>query len=227
MLTQEQKDLATRYMPHILMDKNEPFSIRYIGVSFFDGPKQSSTFARMRLDPAFFGAKLVLEYAVYMDYDIQHLYELEHFWIAVGEDGSVRDCLCSYHGLCLHATGIPEMYRTENGRPVLYMQPGKHAFMPDPRLFGLHLLKDSCCSEHAGGGLLIPPMLRDKMTTSPERDEKIRAYIRRRFSFVPTWEFEPIAPLRADQFITAEELLERIPQLVEEQLQIIERETYA
>ena len=37
---------------------------------------------------------MLIEYAVYMDYDIQHLYELEHMWVAVGEDGTtVKDCL--------------------------------------------------------------------------------------------------------------------------------------
>lgn len=222
MLSNAQKELALRYLPHILKDKNEPFPIRYIGVSVFEAPGISPTFARLRLDPASFDAKLIIEYAVYMDYDIQHLYELEHFWIAVGEDGSVKDCLCSYHGLCIHATGIPEMYHTEDGKPVLYMQPGKHAFMPDPKLFGLHVIKDACCFELAGGGLLIPQMLHDKLTTTPERDSRIRDYIRRHFSFRPSWEFEPVAALNPEQLLSAEELLERIPCLVEEQLKIIE-----
>lgn len=227
MLTQKQKDFALKYLPHVMQDRNEPFPIRYIGVTFFDSEKPSPTFAHLQIDPADFNARLVVEYAVYMDYDIQHLYELEHFWVAVGGDGTVKDCLCSFHGKCVHATGIPEMYHTESGIPVLYMQPGKHAFMPDPRLFGLHLLKDTCCSEYAGGGLLIPDMLCNRMTTSPEQDAKIRDYIRRHFSFAPAWEFVPVPPIRPEQLVTAEELLELIPQLVNEQLKIIEQDSPA
>ena len=224
MLSKELKLLAMRYMPIIMKDKNEPFPIRNIGITVFDGPKASITFPRFKIDPGQYGWKMLIEYAVYMDYDIQHLYELEHMWVGVGEDGTVKNCLCSYHGMLMHASGIPDLYKTRNGLPVLYMQPGKHAFMPDPKLFGLHVQRDTCCRELAGGGLLIPPMLRDKMSTTLEQDEMIRVYIRKHFSFTPAWEFEPMEPLKEDLYVTAEELLEMIPRLVEEQLAIIRQD---
>ncbi len=224
MLSKELKQLAMRYQPIIMKDKNEPIPVRYIGITVFDGPKASVTFPNFKIDPGQYGWKMLIEYAVYMDYDIQHLYELEHMWVAVGEDETVKDCLCSYHGMLMRASGIPDLYRTENGLPVLYMQPGKHAFMPDPKLFGLHVQKDTCCRELAGGGLLIPPMLRDKMSTTREQDEMIRTYIRKHFSFTPAWEFEPMEPLNEDLYVTAEELLGMIPRLVKEQLEIIRRD---
>ncbi len=226
MLTAEHRQLAVRYWPHVMKDRNEPFSIRKIGVTVFDRPAESPTFPRFFIDPSRYGWKMLIEYAVYMDYDIQHLYELEHIWIAVGADGAVKDCLCSFHGLCMHAAGIPELYRMKEGKPVLYMQPGKHAFMPDPKLFGLHVMKDSCCNTDAGGGLLIPPMLGDRMTTSPEQNERIRAYMKKHFSFQPAWVFEPVMPPEESAYLSAEELLERIPALVAEQLRIIERDAY-
>ena len=224
MLTEEVKETATRYLPVIMKDRNEPFPIRNIGITVFDGPGDSLTFPGLRFDLMRFGWKRVIEYAVYLDYDIQHLYDLEHMWVAASEDGEVMDCLCSFHGKLLRASGVPGLYRTENGRPVLYMQPGKHAFMPDPRLFGLHAEKDLCCRENAGGGLLIPSFLQDRMTSTPEQDERIRTYIRRHFSFDPAWEFGPAEPLKEDVFLTAEELLARIPLLVREQLRIINSE---
>ena len=224
MLPKELKMLAMRYMPIIMKDKNEPFPIRNIGITVFDGPKDSLTIPKLKIDPGQYGCKMLIEYAVYFDYDIQHLYDLEHIWIAVRDDGTVKDCLCSFHGMVMHASGIPDLYRTRNGVPVLYMQPGKHAFMPDPKLFGLHVQRDTCCRELAGGGLLIPPMLRDRMSTTPEQDERIRAYIRKHFSFTPSWEFEPAEALKEDLCVTAEELLEKIPGLVEEQLAIIRQD---
>lgn len=224
MLLPEIRQLAMRYLPVIMKDKNEPFPIRKIGITVFDGPAVSVTFPKLEIDPKQYGWKMLIEYAIYMDYDIQHLYELEHIWVAVGGDGTVKDCLCSYHGMLMHASGVADLYRTENGLPVLYMQPGKHAFMPDPKLFGLHILKDTCCSKLAGGGLLIPSMLQDKMTTTPEQDERIRAYIRRHFSFTPAWEFEMMMPPGEEDYVTAEELLGIIPWLVAEQLAIINGE---
>ena len=68
-------------------------------------------------------------------------------------------------------------------------------------------------------------MLRDKMKTTPERNEKIRAYIRKNFSFEPAWKFIPLKPLKEEDYLSAEELLEEIPRFVEEQLGIIEKES--
>ena len=225
MLSEKNKQIAIRYLPIIMKDMNEPIPVRKIGITVFDGPGDSITFPGLHVEPEKEGWKMLIEYAIYMDYDIQHLYDLEHVWIAVGENGEVKDCICSFHGMRIHAAGVPDLYRMEDGKPVLYMQPGKHAFMPDPKLFGLHILKDTCCNIHAGGGLLIPPMLRDKMKTTPERNEKIRAYIRKNFSFEPAWKFIPLKPLKEEDYLSAEELLEEIPQFVEEQLGIIEKES--
>ena len=80
---------------------------------------------------------------------------------------------------------------------------------------------DTCCRETAGGGLLIPEMLRSRMATDERRNEKIRAYIRENFSFSPTEDYIP-QTLEDGQFITWQELLDAIPRLVEAQLKIIE-----
>lgn len=219
MLNDLHKRLVLEYQPRILMDRADPFPVRLLGCTVFSEPGMSNSFRDLRLDPAALGAKYVIEYAVYFDYDIQHLYDLEHVWVMVGPEGEVTECWCSYHGMRMRASGL-RCFRLEGTHPVLYCQPGKHAFLPDPELFRLHCQYDICCRETAGGGLLVPPMLRGAMTTDEERNGKIRAYIREKFSFTPTEDYVPHG-LEDGQFVTWAELLEEIPRLVEAQLKII------
>lgn len=215
----KQLEKVLRYCPHIYKDKAEPFPIRYMGYTVFEKPGYSRSFRNLYLDPEAVGAEFLIEYAIYYDYDIQHLYDLEHIWVAVSPEETVMDCWCSFHGMRLRAAGIPE-FSVEGTHPVLYEQPGKHAMMPQPGLFELHPQFHTACNKDAGGGLLIPDMLQDKMHTDEAWDERIRKYILQHFTFEPTMQFEREV-LEDSQFIPVEELLDKIPKLVEEQLEII------
>lgn len=221
-MDERQKEMILRYRPYIYRDRGEPFPIRYIGCTVFTQRERSRSFPKWEIDPGAVGAAAVIEYAVYYDYDIQHLYDLEHIWVAVGADGNVRDCWCSFHGMRLRAAGV-STFRLEGTHPVLFAQPGKHAMLPDPALFGLHPQLHTACGTDAGGGLLIPSMLEGRAATDEARDQMICRYLRDRFSFVPTMEFEEETVL-PEQFVGWPELLEMIPQLIAEQLQIIERQ---
>lgn len=215
-----QKELVLRYQPHIYADKKEPFPIRYIGCSVFTEPGESPSWRGLNIDPRGENAAVIIEYAVYYDYDIQHLYDLEHIWVAVGADGTVQDCWCSFHGMRLRAAGISS-FRLNGTHPVIYAQPGKHAMLPHPELFELHPQFHTACGKNAGGGLLIPPMLAGKMVTDEVRDAKVKEYICSHFAFEPSLDFEP-HPVEDSQFISWPELLDRIPELMETQLKIIE-----
>ena len=210
-----------QYCPRIYRDRREPFPIRAVGCTVFDAPGPSQSFANLTLSPKDEGAAFVVEYAVYYDYDIQHLYDLEHVWVAVDARGAVCGCWSSFHGMRLCASGVEE-FRLDGAHPVLYAQPGKHAMLPDPRLFGLHPELHRACGLLAGGGLLIPPMLRGQMHTDAARDARIRRYMREKFAFSPSFEFEE-EPLPEEHFMSWPELLRRIPERVDEQLRAIER----
>lgn len=208
-----------QYQPRIYRDAREPFPVRALGCTVFDGPGRSESFANLTLDPGAEGAAFIIEYAIYYDYDIQHLYDLEHIWVAADGAGEVCGCWSSFHGMRLCASGV-EGFRTEGTHPVLYAQPGKHAMMPDPRLFGLHPDFHRACGPLAGGGLLIPPMLEGRMHTDAAQDVRIRSYIREHFSFAPSMTYQQEA-LRDDQFLSFSDLLDRIPAMVAKQLRII------
>lgn len=219
-LSEENRGLVLRFQPYIYKDKAEPFPVRCIGCSVFTGPGWSESFRNLKLDPDGCGAAAIIEYAIYYDYDIQHLYDLEHIWVAVGEDDRVLDCWCSFHGMRLRAAGV-SAFRVEGTHPVLYAQPGKHAMLPHPELFGLHPQFRTACGADAGGGLLIPEMLEGKMETDEALDRMICAHIRKNFCFEPTGEYEREL-LADDLFVTLPELLERIPVLVARQIKEME-----
>lgn len=213
------KELILKYKPVILMDEKDPFPVKAVGCSIFKEPEYTLSFRNWKIDPAEYGAAFVIEYAVYFDYDIQHLYDLEHIWAAVGADGSLVDCWSSFHGLRAHAWAMPD-FRREGTHPVLYCQPGKHAFMPDPTLFLLHSQFKVCCNKTAGGGMLVPWMLENRMHTSPDLNMKIKAYMRKHYLFEPALKYEQV-DLPDEAFIPVEELLEKIPVWVEVQTEKI------
>lgn len=216
----KQKEWILKYQPHIYMDKKEPFPIRYIGGTVFTEPSGSATWRGLKIDPLEENAAVIIEYAIYFDYDIQHLYDLEHIWVSIGTDGTVQDCWCSFHGMRLRASGLSS-FQLDGTHPMMYAQPGKHAMLPDPELFTLHPQFHTACNKDAGGGLLVPPMLTEKMVTDEIRDAKVKEYICSHFVFEPSLVFERHV-LDDSQFISWPELLDKIPELVNIQLKIIE-----
>ena len=213
------RTMALRYRPVLYKDKREPFPVRFIGCTVFTEKRRSESFPKWVVDPAAAGAQAIIEYAIFYDYDIQHLYDLEHIWAAVDGDGNLTDCWSSFHGMRLRAAGHPS-FRTEEGRPVLYSQPGKHAMLPDPALFELLPDLRAACGELAGGGLLIPGFLSGAVRTDEDLDDRIRRHIKTSYAFTPSMEFVR-EELADDIFVSWPELLRRIPKLLEAQIEQI------
>lgn len=186
------RELALTYLPAFFADEREPFPIRCIGWTVFrkTGPSASCP----RTIPVAGDCAAVLEYAVYFDYDIQHLYDLEHVFLYLGGKGEVVDAEASFHGWFFKSK-INGDLKFENGtHPVFYFQPGKHAVMPDPKYFYLYRDLYPACSELAGdGGFLVAPMFRNRLATDARRNAAVRAYIRRCFSFTPSMKFTRVS----------------------------------
>ena len=77
---ERERCLAEKYAPILQMDGKEPFKIVGVGYTLYENAKRSASCTRM-IDPAQYGAEYCIEYAYYYDYDIQHLYDLEHLWV--------------------------------------------------------------------------------------------------------------------------------------------------
>ncbi len=184
-------DLAKAYVPHLRYDRAEPFGLAGIGYTIYADRRHSPSCRRV-IEPVFGG--MVIEYAFYYDFDIQHLYDLEHAFVYLDGEGKVAGVESSFHGKFLNSL-IEGVTAFEEGHPVLYVQPGKHAFLPAPEYFRLVIDRDTACNRNAGeAGFLISSMFEGRLFTDQALDWKIEEYIRRSYAFTPTWEFTDKSP---------------------------------
>ena len=101
-------ELAARHAPRLFFDHEEPFLPSRVGYRVLREPADSRVDPRRGRDgttPLRFdlpGLTGVIEYGIWWDWDIQHLYELEAAWVYLGEREVLR-VEASWHGACLEA----------------------------------------------------------------------------------------------------------------------------
>lgn len=226
-MAESERQLCINFAPVIFFDKKEPFSVRNVGCTVFRSSGRSPSFSgnplnrrTVRLEAK--KAVFAIEYAYYFDYDIQHLYELEHIWVYVSESGAVCGCEGSFHGKYLNEmTSLFPIIEHGGTHVQLYSQPGKHAFLPRPELFELYPDPEFCCCDGAGnGGLSLPEMFEDIAHLTDVQQEKVRSYIKKNYAFIPTWEFFQ-TKIDDSLYISWSELSEKIPQFIAQELQKI------
>ena len=182
---------AAAYVPHLRYDKAEPFSLQGIGYTIYHETAKSPSCRRIIEVPE---GGTAIEYAFYYDFDIQHLYDLEHSFVYLDGDGKVTGVESSFHGKFLNSM-IENVLEFEGSHPVLYVQPGKHALLPSPEYFKLVIDRDAACNKNAGSdGFLIMPMFEGRLSTDEETDRKVKEYICKNYSFAPSWEFAAGSP---------------------------------
>lgn len=187
--SQADYELAKRHAPLIRFDAHEPFFPSVAGYTVFRGEQQSPSFPRLLALPP--GAAVGIEYAIWWDWDIQHLYELEHIWIYLDEQEQIVAADASWHGgfhAMLDEQGRPPV---ENGRVRVYSEPGKHAFAPV--IEWLHKRKDitrAGCGRDAGkGGVLVTDLFNGIITSrTPVNNQLAWSYLERHI-FEPSYEF--------------------------------------
>jgi hypothetical protein len=222
----DRKTLETclNYAPVVYFDRKEPFAIRRIGCTLFEKSGYSPSFPgspehRRLIMPGLKQAAFAIEYAYYFDYDIQHLYELEHVWVYVDHSGSVCGCEGSFHGKYLNEM-IPLFSILDAGSTHvrLYSQPGKHAFLPAIELFRLYPDPDACCMEDAGkDGLSLPEMFSGRVPDTESVQTAVRTFIKKQYAFKPSWRFVPVIP-DSGLYISWDELAHEIPQRIAAEL---------
>lgn len=213
-------EVCVKYAPIIMFDEKEPFLPVRVGYTIFkDKISQSPSFPReITLGD---NEDFCIEYAIFWDWDIGHLYELEHVWVYVDKDQSVSKVEASWHG---KFNLMENVEIKENTHPVLYSQPGKHAFAPNPSWFEPREKFSLPCTQEAGiGGLLITKLFEGKMTKTLEDDEAVLSYLSR-FSFVPSFNFNKEFRFDSSYFYPWEEVNDWIPKRVKEILEKIKKE---
>ena len=208
--------LARRHAPVIWFDDAEPFLPQAVGYAVLRRPTHSPTFERfLHLERARRArtAAAVIEYALWTDWDIQHLYELEHVWSYVDEAGRLIHAEASWHGEWAPLVQAGRL-SADGDRPVAWAQPGKHAMAPDPRAFteidAYRLLVAQEARPPARGGLHIGETMRGRLRRTARGDALARAYLHTR-AFEPTFRFGRRWDARDAPFEPAERLLDGIP----------------
>lgn len=221
MIPGEELILAEQYAPVLMFDKLEPFLPVRVGVTVLHRGDRSPSFRR-EFEWGLAGLRCIIEYAIYWDYDIGHMYDLEHIWVYVGEDGSVLDGEASFHGKYLKSL-LKDRSNVEGRRIRLYAQPGKHAFSPDPDLFLLLPDFRTATNERAGdGGLLVPGMFNGMLESGPDTDRLATAFLRS-LAFDPTMDYMEF-PLTGSGLLTSwSGLFREIPVRIGQELEKLRR----
>jgi glycerophosphoryl diester phosphodiesterase len=192
-----ERTLAARYAPVLSFDAREPFLPLATGYTVFRHSGPSPSFRQgFTVDlmpqgqpPACFA----IEYAIWWDWDIGHLYELEHVWVYVDDVGHVVRCEASWHG-GYHDLRHEGQLALEGDHVMVYSEPGKHAFAPTPDWFRERRkkLKRSETSELAGvGGVLVARYIKGKVKPTPLKTRLVHTYLAQH-AFEPSWEFTQV-----------------------------------
>lgn len=210
-LSEADHALAFAYAPRIRFDARELFLPSVAGYSVFRQDAPSPSFPRdiqLGDDIAF-----AVEFAIWWDWDIQHLYELEHIWVYVDRDGNLAAAEASWHGRfhpMLDDGGRPP---TQDGRLLLFSEPGKHAFAPTAQW--LLQRRDRTllsCGSHAGKmGVHVTPLFAGFIDVrKPLQNRLVHTYLER-LQFEPSFEFSQVFDLRQSVFVPWPSLFQWIP----------------
>ncbi|MGC9396323.1 MAG: glycerophosphodiester phosphodiesterase [Anaerolineae bacterium] len=209
--------LAARYAPILRFDAREPFLPLAAGYTIFRETGESPSFRQGRkIDLAPPGAapraEFAIEYAIWWDWDIGHLYELEHIWVYVSADGRVVRVEASWHG-DHHDMRHEGQLALDGDHFAVYSEPGKHAFAPAPAWFKERRaeFKRSETRDLAGvGGVLLAEYIKGHVKPTPLKTRLVHTYLARR-AFEPSWDFSLIFPITPEMLVPWEALRDWMP----------------
>ena len=187
--TEPDFELAKRHLPILMLDTAEPFAPLAAGYAVYREKSQSRS-SKFRLYPR---AAAIIEYAIWYDWDIQHLYDLEHIWVHVDNAGNVVAVEASRHGARLPMRRPNKTLPVDGQRPVLYVEPGKHAHWADPLEMrrDARVPVDAMCRAFAGDqGIHLSNRFaqQGRIAASPFENRLARLKLKR-LAFKPSWDF--------------------------------------
>lgn len=220
-------DAAFDHFPIIMFDRMEPFLPNKVGFSVFRRPSDSRVDYSRKLGGAAAisfdlpSLEFVIEYGIWWDWDIEHLYELEAVWVYIDRDGEYLRVEASSHG------GFVDMkvggrIPLRDGRPVLFSQPGKHAFAASPDAFSPQNCMAQCTRNSGSMGVLASPLFEGRIRKTKELDSLVKEYLRKR-AFAPSFSFTKEWRMPRGAFEPWDQMAGWIPPRVEEILSRLAR----
>lgn len=207
-------ELARRYAPIIRFDQREPFFPSALGYSVFRKTAPSPSFPRdVPIDD---GIAFAIEYAIWWDWDIQHLYELEHIWVYVDGDGALVDAEASWHGRFHQMLDEHGRLPQQDGRLMICSEPGKHAFAPSPQWLLQRKAKTlASCGARAGAmGVHVTPLFEGVILDDRPLNNRLVHTWLERHRFEPSFVFSREFDLRSIAWVPWRSLNQWIPKRV-------------
>lgn len=198
--------LAAAHRPILRCCASEPYRPGRLGWFVATGATRSPS-SSFDLVPR--GAA-VIEYAVWCDWDIGHLYDLEHVWVHVDDAGEVVAVEGSQHGRRVDLAGCA----VENGRPVVCLEPGKHAVWSSPDEMAPEFARIAAqCGPFAGidGVHVDNPFGERGQIAATRLDHRLARLKLRRDAFVPAFDFSQPVPADTLPLVEWAELSAWIP----------------
>ena len=225
----DDRALAARYAPVLRFDAREPFLPLAVGYTIFRESGPSPSFRQgYTVDLAPAGAPpaaFAIEYAIWWDWDIGHLYELEHVWVYVGADGRVARVAASWHGEFRDMVGVP-VHSPDGAHPVLYSEPGKHAFAPTPEWFKerrAHFKRSETSDLAGASGILMAEYIAGHVTPTPLKVRLVHTYLAQH-AFEPSWDFSQVFTFAPEMFVPWPALRDWMPARINAILDRLARE---
>lgn len=208
--------VARKLAPLLMLDRAEPFRPETVAVTAAVAHEESQAFP---------GAMLVVpeggvcvEYTIWWNGNIRHLYGLEHAWIrAVEEDGRWRILTIHIsHDGDIHQL---ETWRESDGRPILYCEPGGHTMTGALNQLRTPVeITDWRCGEDAGLDGMKHPGHPHVRFTPTAHDHRRAVHHMRALSFTPAWQFTHAVDLREVAWEEWGEMAQAAPGRIREQL---------
>lgn len=182
--------IVTAHAPMLLFDSREPFLPLAVGYTIYRKHAQSTSFP-ISFEVGENGEpSTVIEYAIWWDWDIVHLYDLEHIWVFLDEKEEIVEVKASWHGE-IRRMKEDAALPLEDGRLILLSEPGKHAFAPTEEVFlnDAERIRHLCTEEAGSGGLHIPPLFEQLLPLkTPKVDNLVHKFLQRH-AFGPSFDF--------------------------------------
>ena len=205
-------ELAALHIPILKFDTREPFLPLAVGYSIFRDGGPSASFPRT-INPG--PDEVAIEYTIWWDWDMGHLYDLEHVWVYLDSNGSPVRAEASWHGR-YDSMGVNGSLPPSGDRLNLFSEPGKHAFAPDPAWYRAREEKNRwiCCRGAGTEGVLVTDLFTDQINTKSFETDKVVQSFLRRHAFVPTYEFNRTLRITSERLVPWPKLFQWIPERV-------------
>ena len=162
-------------------------------------------------------AAKILEYAVYYDADIQHVYDLEHVWVYLDAENNPIGVKATRHGMFVTQYASPSKIKYRGTHPILYVSPGKHAYYTSPSQLNRNILTfvNGNAGVGIGGVLSTIPMFPAEFWQEIQKvypgKKKIVEVFRERYAHRPSFHYRKFRILNRNTMIPWDELNALIP----------------